>query len=131
MSPSALIRLRKIAEAATKGPWEHHILGGGKGGPNRYSVRVDVPNNLSKEFAIALIHRSTKERAKANAEFIASLNPQTALALISMCEAAIEMAQELSKTDIAASPDKLWLIDWRNYTKQKAREFLKKYSGDL
>lgn len=41
-------------KAATPGPWESRMLGGGKGGPNHYSVRAS--NDSSNSADIARVH---------------------------------------------------------------------------
>lgn len=55
---SRLAEIRKRLAEATPGPWESHPLGGGKGGPQVYSVRVDCPNGSLAENAIAHVHPS-------------------------------------------------------------------------
>lgn len=49
------------------------MLGGGKGGPNDYSIRVDCPGSDAAEFAIAIVrHKTERGVAQANAHLIAA-----------------------------------------------------------
>lgn len=55
----------------TKGPWKFNMLGGGKGGPNQWSVRADCPQSDLAEFAIAVVHgKETHYEAYDNARLI-------------------------------------------------------------
>ena len=41
-------------KAASPGPWVSHLLGGGKGGPNKYSVRDRDGDDGTKDHAVAV-----------------------------------------------------------------------------
>jgi hypothetical protein len=79
----------EICEKATSGTWGSHMLGGGKGGANDYSIRIEEFQNAKADFAIARVHgRSTL--ARENAHFIAHSRtalPKLAKALMVAVEA--------------------------------------------
>ncbi len=85
MTREELEKLRAIAEAATPGPWEE----------SSYRVMTVGPKDLGMVAYLANNKATRTIQASKNTSFIASLNPQTALALIEMCEAAVEIIEEV------------------------------------
>ena len=79
-----LNELRKTAEAATPGPWEarqHNELPGKYVAGPRYR-----PNDIGRGLIALMQPVFWHEESAANAEFIATFNPETVLALLSRLE---------------------------------------------
>ena len=77
--------LKKLAEAATPGPWDHET--------KKYSEAIYTPHRFGPSISISWGAGSrnspiwgTPERAKADAAFIAAFNPATVLELIAEVE---------------------------------------------
>ena len=69
--------LRKLAEAATPGPWNYYD-------DSLSTGRIEI---VALGKTVTRIYRSVPEEDGANAEFIAAANPQTIIALLDTIEA--------------------------------------------
>ena len=93
--------LRKLAEAATPGPWNYYddSLSTGR-------IEIVAPGKT-----VTRIYRSVPEEDGANAEFIAAANPQTIIALLDTIEA---QAAEIERLK-ASFTNELDSLSNRNY----------------
>ena len=83
MTDLDLIELRKIAEAATQGPWGVYDANEGMSPPRPYwSVANDEFHNPTNYDALAIIDISVNYGVKADAAHIAAFDPPTVIALI-------------------------------------------------
>lgn len=85
--------LRKLAEAATPGPWTIH-----------FGLEGDV---LVKRHGIYVNVAAAHDKPKANAAYIAAANPQTVLGLLDRI-AALEELNGLAREYDAADDDAFW-----------------------
>ena len=69
--------LRKLAEAATPGPWNYYD-------DSLSTGRIEI---VALGKTVTRIYRSVPEEDGANAEFIAAANPKTVIALLDTIEA--------------------------------------------
>lgn len=87
MTREEMQELKRLAESATPGPWEHAEVGGFMvlAGPTKYNApgRVSGGRGLICEMDDDCFHDDQQE---CNAEFIAAANPQAVLALIARIE---------------------------------------------
>lgn len=83
MTRDALLELKKLAEAATPGPWwiqgaqsDYELMGAKTGSQNGWALGTRIME----------LDTWKMEPSRANAEFIAAANPSTILALIAEIE---------------------------------------------
>ena len=82
--------LRKLAEAATPGPWNYYD-------DSLSTGRIEI---VALGKTVTRIYRSVPEEDGANAEFIAAANPQTIIALLDTTEAQAAEIEELKASTI-------------------------------
>ena len=82
--------LRKLAEAATPGPWNYYD-------DSLSTGRIEI---VALGKTVTRIYRSVPEEDGANAEFIAAANPQTIIALLDTIEAQAAEIEELKASTI-------------------------------
>ena len=80
--------LRKLAEAATPGPWNYYD-------DSLSTGRIEI---VALGKTVTRIYRSVPEEDGANAEFIAAANPQTVIALLDTIEAQAALLMQCRDT---------------------------------
>lgn len=85
--------LREIAEAATPGEWEERIDG---------TNMIDIVHGDATPSHVCKVGKSSAPGVKADAEFIATFNPQKVLELIADLEAAEQKASDYNEEIVAS-----------------------------
>lgn len=97
MAELDLAAIKKLAEAATPGPWEKwhgnpevycQVKANERGRIKGYSIATCEADDLPELEEQYLEEDSYEMQAEANADFIAAANPETILRLVARCEAA-------------------------------------------
>lgn len=85
-----LTNLRKLAEAATPGPWHIHVAG-----DEEIGIVRTIETERGLEVAIATTGDVSDEQEARNAAYFSRLSPDRVLAMLDVIEAAMAMRKPL------------------------------------